>query len=152
MMYRFLIFSMLILFNLVSAQKADSLLHVASMEKDPVKKAEVYLKLVTFTAQSDSAKALSYLKKADELTPKNHKVGQARLQNSWGFYEMPKNPIKGKAHHLKGLEILGNENSPEAQNLRAMLCENWCNMNPVMYKSRLLFYRLLIKELPVEAN
>ena len=95
MMYRFLIFSMLILFNLVSAQKADSLLHVASMEKDPVKKAEVYLKLVTFTAQSDSAKALSYLKKADELTPKNHKVGQARLQNSWGFYEMPKNPIKG---------------------------------------------------------
>lgn len=65
MMCRVLIFSALVLFNLVSAQKADSLLHVASMEKDPVKKAEVYLKLVTFTAKSDSSKALSYLKKAE---------------------------------------------------------------------------------------
>ena len=124
MMCRVLIFSMLVLFNLVFAQKTDSLLRVAAMEKNPVKKAEVYLKLVTFTAQSDSVKALSYLKKAEELTPKNHKVGQARIQNSWGFYEMPKNPKKGKTHHLKGLEILGNENSAEAQNLRAMLWTN----------------------------
>jgi signal transduction histidine kinase len=124
MMCRVLIFSVLVLINLVFAQKTDSLLRVAAIEKDPVKKAEVYLKLVTFTAQSDSVKALSYLKKAEELTPKNHKVGQARIQNSWGFYEMPKNPKKGKAHHLKGLEILGNENSAEAQNLRAMLWTN----------------------------
>ena len=124
MMCRVLIFSVLVLFNLVYAQKTDSLLRVAAIEKDPVKKAEVYLKLVMFTAQRDSVKALSYLKKAEELTPKNHKVGQACLQNSWGFYEMPKNPKKGKAHHLKGLEILGNENSAEAQNLRAMLWTN----------------------------
>lgn len=124
MMCRVLIFSAIVLINLVFAQKADSLLRVAAMEKDPVKKAEAYLKLVKFTAQSDSAKALSYLKKAEELTPKHHKVGQARIQNSWGFYEMPKNPKKGKTHHLKGLEILGNENSEEAQNLRAMLWTN----------------------------
>ncbi len=124
MMCRVLIFSTLVLINLVFAQKADSLLRIAAMEKDPVKKAEVYLKLVTFTAKSDSSKALSYLKKAEDLTPKHHKVGQARIQNSWGFYEMPKNPKKGKTHHLKGLEILGNENSEEAQNLRAMLWTN----------------------------
>ena len=125
MMCRVLIFSTLVLFNLVFAQKADSLLRVAAMEKDPVKKADLYLKLVTFTAQSDTAKALSYLKQAEKLTPKNDKIGQAEIQNSWGYYYMPKDPSKGKEYHLRGIAILKGLNSIEAQNLRAKL---WFNV------------------------
>lgn len=108
-----------------SAQEQESLLRAAQNEKDPGKKADLYLKLVTFTAQSDTAKALSYLKQAEKLTPKNDKISQAAIQNSWGYYYGSRDPSKGKEHYLKGIEILKEENSTEAQNLRAKL---WFNV------------------------
>ena len=110
--------------NTIYAQQ-DSLLQVAKKTKDPIEKAGIYLKLVTVTAYSDSVKAKQYLKQAERFTPANHKIGQAEIQNSWGYYYMPVNTEKAKEHHLKGIAILENENSGEAQNLRSKL---WFNV------------------------
>ena len=111
--------------TLVFGQKQDSLLQALRTETDPDKKAEIYLKLVTYYSESDSAKARSFLNKAIELTSENNIVGKAEIENSLGFYYMSKDPEKGKKHHLRGIKLLEGEQSAEVQNLRAKL---WFNV------------------------
>ncbi len=124
MLLRFILLVILLPLSFI-AQTQDSLLQIIQKEKDPAKKAETYLKLVTKSAYSDSLKAKYYLQQAEKLTSEDYKIGQAEIQNSWGYYYMPTNPERGKKHHLKGIEILKGENSAEAQNLRAKL---WVNV------------------------
>ena len=107
------------------AQEQDSLLQAVQNEKNPEKKAKIYLRLVNYYSESDTAKAKSFIQKASQLTSADNVVGKADIENSWAYYYMTKDPQKGKYHHQKGLEILEGDFSEKAQNLRAKL---WVNV------------------------
>ena len=121
-----ILFILLLFSNFCFPQKLDSLENALKTEKDPKKKANLYLSIVTYIAENDSVKARKYIENAKALTKENDAVGQAKILNSIGYLYLTRDLDKAKSNYLEGLKILEKETSPEALNLKAKL---WYNIS-----------------------
>lgn len=106
------------------AQEKDSLENALKAEKNPDKKAALYLSLVTHYSETDSGKALKYLDYAEDLTKNSKPAQKAAVLNSRAFYNLRRDQQKALGYYDQALKIVQVDQSAEALKIRAKLWYN----------------------------